>query len=225
MHESEKHSLGDIKLYAVSITKKEEIADEVYILYFKNFFDFTPGQVVAISMKQNEPPRLYSICSSPNKDEIAILFKVNPGGFLTPRLAELKTGDQMMVSAAFGTFYGTEESDYWIAAGTGIAPFVSMQESGLAHNKILIHGGREEESFYFSSLFKSSNGLKYIACSSLMQKADFYKGRLTEYLKNEAIHLHKKFFVCGKSEMVVQVRDILIERGVAYENIIAEIYF
>ena len=225
MHQSDKHSLGDIELFPVSITKKEYLGEDAYVLYFKKTFDFTPGQIIAISMTKDEPPRLYSISSSPKENEIAILFKVNHSGFLTPRLANLNKNDQMMVSKAFGSFYGTKNADYWIAAGTGIAPFISMQKFDLARNKTLIHGGREENSFYFSNLFQNTDGLKYIPCSSIMDMPPFYKGRLTEYLKNEDIDVNKSFFVCGKSEMVVQVRDILINRGVDYDQIIAEIYF
>ena len=225
MHESDKHSLGDIELSPVNITKKDVLGEDAFVLYFKKFSDFHAGQVIAISMLKDEPPRLYSICSSPHEGEIAILFKVNPNGFLTPRLAQLEIGGQMMVSKAFGSFYGSPEADYWIAAGTGIAPFVSMQKLGLANNKTLIHGGRNEASFFFAHLFQNTKGLNYIPCSSVMDKAGYYQGRLTEYIKKEALDTKKKYFVCGSSEMVVQVRDLLISRGVEYENIIAEIYF
>ena len=225
MHEFDKHTLGNIQLFPASITRKDEIGEGVFVIYFKKFFEFTVGQVVAISMLKNEPPRLYSICSSPKEKEVAILFKVNPTGFLTPRLGDVQIGDKIVVSKPFGSFYGNNDPDYWIAAGTGIAPFISMQKFGLAHNKTLIYGGREEESFYYSSLFENTDGLDYIPCSSIMNKEGFYNGRLTEYLKTETIDTSKTYFVCGKSEMVVQVRDILIARGVAYDKIIAEIYF
>jgi ferredoxin-NADP reductase len=183
MHEFDKHSLGDIALYPVFITKKDELGGGAWILYFKKFFSFSSGQVIAISMLKGEPPRLYSICSGPDDDEIAILFKLNPTGFLTPRLVKLDIGDQLWVSQAFGSFYGSKDADCWIAAGTGIAPFVSMHKPG------------------------------------------FYEGRLTEYIIREPIDVHRKYFVCGSSEMVVQVRDLLIGRGVDYDHIIVEIYF
>lgn len=225
MHYADKHSLGEIELFDVKITRIDDFGEGVYVYYFKRFFDFKSGQVVAISLKEDEPPRLYSIASEPNNEEVAILFKVKSDGFLTPRLAQVEIGGNMMVSKPFGAFYGREGADYWIAAGTGIAPFVSMQKSGLAPNKTLIHGGRAENSFYFASLFAHDNAMKYIPCSSTMEKEGFYKGRLTEYLKTENLELDKSFFVCGSSEMVVQVRDILIDRGVDYDKIIAEIYF
>jgi len=225
MHYADKHSLGDIQLYPAKITKIDDFGEGAYVYYFKKFFEFEPGQVVAISLEKYEPPRLYSIASSSKSDEIAILFKVKPEGFLTPRLAEKQIGEEIMVSKAFGAFYGTKDQDYWIAAGTGIAPFISMLKDGLSEGKTLIHGGRAERSFYSAELFQKKEGLKYIPCSSVMEKEGYYSGRLTEYLKNEAIDLKKHFFVCGSSEMVVQVRDILIERGVDYDHIIAEIYF
>ena len=225
MHYADKHTLGEIELFEVEISRIDDLGENAYIYYFKRFFDFKPGQVVAISLKHDEPPRLYSIASSPDSEELAILFKVKPDGFLTPRLAEIKIGGEILVSLPFGAFYGTDNLDYWIAAGTGIAPFVSMLKSGLAPQKTLIHGGRSENSFYYSSLFMKNNELRYIPCSSTMVKEGFYGGRLTEYLKTEELDLEKAFFVCGSSEMVVQVRDILIDRGVAYDKIIAEIYF
>lgn len=225
MHYADKHSLGEIELFEAEVTQIDDLGDNAYVYYFKRFFNFESGQVVALSLQKDEPPRLYSIASEPQNDEVAILFKVKPDGFLTPRLAQVEIGGAILVSQPFGAFYGSKGSDYWIAAGTGIAPFVSMQKNGLAPQKTLIHGGRAENSFYFASLFIKDSSLNYIPCSSTMEKEGFYKGRLTEYLKTEELELDKTFFVCGSSEMVVQVRDILIDRGVDYDKIIAEIYF
>lgn len=225
MHYADKHSLGEIELFNVTISQIDDLGDNAYVYYFKRFFDFKAGQVVAISLKKNDPPRLYSIASAPSSDKIAILFKVKPDGFLTPRLAASEIGEKLMVSQPFGAFYGTENQDYWIAAGTGIAPFVSMLKSGLSPQKTLIHGGRAAHSFFYSDLFFKDKDLIYIPCSSTMDKEGYYKGRLTEYLKTEEIDISRSFFVCGSSEMVVQVRDILIDRGVDYDKIIAEIYF
>lgn len=225
MHPANKHDLGDIQLFSVPVTGIEDLGEETYVFYFRRFFDFKTGQVVAISLDKYEPARLYSICSGEREDQIAILFKVKPDGFLTPRLAKKKVGESILVSKAFGAFYGTEKGDYWIAAGTGIAPFVSMVKSDLAKSKTLIQGGRQEQSFYYSALFESSSDMEYIKCSSVLEIEGYYSGRLTSYLKEAELDLTKDFFVCGSSEMVVQVRDILIDRGVDYDKIIAEIYF
>jgi ferredoxin--NADP+ reductase len=33
------------------------------------------------------------------------------------------------------------------------------------------------------------------------------------------------YYLCGKALMVVEVRDLLISRGIPFENILSEIYF
>ncbi len=225
MHTADKHALGEIQLFPTKITQIENLGNGAYVFYFKRFFNFTTGQVVALSLHKQDPPRLYSIASGEEEEELAILFKVKHDGFLTPRLAKKSRGDTVFISHAFGAFYGTAQSDCWIAAGTGIAPFRSMLKSGLAKNKTLIFGGRTEDSFYFHHEFKDHDGLQYIPCSSVMSKEYFYSGRLTEYLKENDLNTDRNYFVCGSSELVVQVRDILISKGVEYEQIIAEIYF
>jgi ferredoxin--NADP+ reductase len=223
---NKKHDLGDIQFFPVSITRIDDLGNDAYVLYFKRFFEFQTGQVVALTLDEKEAARLYSICSAESEEDIAILYKVNPTGFLTPRLAEKKVGDKILSSKAFGAFHASENDDYWIAAGTGIAPFVSMLKSGFGKHKTLIQGGREEPSFYFSNLFTKDPDLAdYIPCSSVLNQHGFYSGRLTKYLMEADLDVSKSFFVCGSSEMVVQVRDILIDRGVEYEKIIAEIYF
>lgn len=225
MHPADKHDLGNLRFYEVPIIRIDDLSDHTYVFYFKRFFEFKTGQVIAICLHESEPARLYSICSGEQENEIGVLFKVKPDGYLTPRLAEKAVGESLLVSKAFGAFYGSKDHDYWIAAGTGIAPFVSMLKSGLGVHKTLIQGGRHETSFYYSTLFESTENLNYIKCSSVMNKEGFFHGRLTQYLKEAALDIQRNFFVCGSSEMVVQVRDILIDRGVDYDKIIAEIYF
>ncbi len=217
---TEKHQYN-----TTNITKIHRLSEDAFVYYFMKLFSFNPGEVVALTLHEQEPARLYSICSGVNDSELAILFKVKPDGFLTPRLAQKTVGDQVFMSKPFGAFYGTKSSDYWIAAGTGIAPFHSMTKSGLAQNKTLIYGGREPGSFYFHEVFQTIEGLNYIPCSSTLKDDGFYEGRLTSYLKSEPLDIQQNFFLCGSAEMVVQSRDILIDRGVKYENIISEIYF
>lgn len=223
---SDLNKAGKIALFKTSLSRIEEITTDVFILSFPRTEDFRPGQMLAIALNINEAPRLYSIASGNSDKEYRILFNVQSEGFLTPRLADLKVGDSFFVSRPFGSFYGTKDADYWIAAGTGIAPFISMLESGMADNKVLIHGGRAKESFYFANQFKSVLKGNYLQCSSLIDETGIYKGRLTEYLKaKEYIETNRNYFICGSSQLVVDVRDILIEKGVPFNNIIAEIYF
>ena len=53
-----------------------------------------------------------------------------------------------------------------------------------------------------------------------------YFGRLTNWLKEQKeLPLDIKYYLCGNPEMVVEVRDILVSKGISFNNIISEIYF
>lgn len=216
--------MAELKAYIVK--SNDEIAPGVYVLKYKRNFSFVPGQVVAIALNASDNPRMYSIASGMQDDDIWILYDVRPDGMLTPPLSEAKPGDAIFASGPSGNFFGTAKPSTWIASGTGIAPFVSMWRSGLRKDKVLIHGGRFLHSFYFEDEFKNELGENFIRCCSQENAEDIYHGRLTNWLLGqEDLPLNRKYYLCGSAEMVVDTRDILIEKNIPYENILAEIYF
>lgn len=214
------------ELKKVIITSNITISNNVYLLSFKRNFQFKAGQWIAIGLNPTDNPRLYSIASGTDKDEINILYDIKPEGAITPNLANLKKGDTIYISKPAGSFYGNEGKGWWIAAGTGIAPFKAMLESGMAKGKKLLHGGRFLSSFYFEKEFSEALGENYIRCCSKEKGTNIFEGRVTDYLKNFSdLPTNENYYLCGSSEMVVETRDILVDKGVPFGNIIAEIYF
>ena len=205
-----------LKLTKVKIIRQREIAPGVFVLSFIRPWDFTAGQVVGLAGNENDEARLYSIASGELDEEVDILYNINPEGKLTPWMAQLNTADSLWVSEPFGSFKGDVEPAWWIASGTGIAPFVSMFRTGLHKNKKIIHGGRDLHSFYFNEIIEPELKENYIRCCS----------RITQYLKEQtSLPTNEKYYLCGSAEMVVDARDILIEKGIPFNNIISEIYF
>ena len=215
------------ELHKASVLDNVEISPNTFILSFKRTFKFLPGQVLALTTDDKISPRLYSIASGNSDRTIEILYDIKSEGVLTPKLSLLRREDKILYSLPFGEFVDTNLPSHWIAAGTGIAPFVSMAKSGLAANKILIHGARHKQLFYFGSFFKDTLGDSYVqCCSQCDEEGDYFTDRLTSFLKQENdLSVNEKFYLCGSAEMVVDVRDILIEKGVPFNNIISEIYF
>jgi ferredoxin/flavodoxin---NADP+ reductase len=201
------------------------IAPGAFILQFRRTFDFLAGQVVMISTQAESEPRMYSIASGIDQELIDILYTIKPDGILTPQLASLKPGDMIFHSMPYGKFLCDDKPGVWIATGTGIAPFVSMALSGLAVKKMLIYGGRSPDRLYYHDQLHMLLGNKYMACCSREQHEHFFHGRVTDYLQSNTIDTTLPYFLCGSAEMVVDVRDILIARGVPYERIFAEIFF
>jgi ferredoxin/flavodoxin---NADP+ reductase len=209
-----------------SLTGNLEIAQGVHLITFRKPWSFHPGQVVKIALNLNHPPRIYSLCSGNHERETAILFNIKEDGLLTPKLATMIPGEKIWVSEPYGSFKGTAEPAWWIASGTGIAPFYSMFRSGLGENKKLIHGVSYLNQFYFEDELEWALGENYVRCCSRESSCNTFPGRVTDYISTlENLPTGVKYYLCGKAIMVVEMRDLLISKGVPFSQILAEIYF
>ncbi len=210
----------------VTLNFSDQLSEGIFLFGFERDFDFRAGQVIGIALQEEGPRRLYSICSGPQDPEIRILYNVIEEGYLTPRLSDLEAGDTIWITEPRGEFTGTHDPAVWIATGTGIAPFYSMLRSGLADQKVLIHGNRYLEQFHFYDEFSSVLGNNYIRCCSAEEDDQVFHGRVTGYLGLEpSLNPRLKYYICGSAEMVVDTRDLLIEKGIPFDHIISEIYF
>lgn len=214
------------ELKLVRITGNVEISPNVYVISWKREVNFIPGQVIKIAANLQEPPRIYSICSGNREEELSVLFKVKPGGILTPRLAQLKPDEEIFVSNPYGSFSCDEAPATWISTGTGIAPFYSMIRSGKLQNKKLIHGVSHANQFYFEDFLEKELGDRYVRCCSREKAGVHFHGRVTDYLLGlKDLPKGDKYYLCGQALMVVEVRDLLIQKGVPFDQIYAEIFF
>jgi len=226
MPKSEEYKNPKSELFEVTLTGNQEISPGVHLISWKRTHDFQPGQVVKITVDLAITPRIYSICSGNDDSEISVLFNVKEDGLLTPKLASMIPGMKIWTCKPYGSFKDGKKPAWWIATGTGIAPFYSMFRSGISENKTLIHGARQLNQFYFEDELEWAMGDRYIRCCSQEQSCNVYPGRVTKYLEEfNELPVDINYYLCGKALMVVEVRDLLISRGVPYQNILAEIYF
>lgn len=211
----------------VNVIKNQKLTKNVYTASLDYQPDFIPGQIIELTEDPDLPTRMYSIASAPGHKSVDILYDLQELGRLTPVLAGMRSGDSLYAGKPSGAFTcGSDEKAWFIAAGTGIAPFASMILSGNTNNKILIHSGRTPDSFFYQDKFIKKLGDNYVRCCTGEGGKGLYHGRITSYIKEQK-ELPKdcKYYLCGSSEMVVQTRDILVERGIAFDNILSEIYF
>jgi ferredoxin--NADP+ reductase len=218
------HLFKNHDLQTVKIHEKKQIAQDVYCVSIDKLGEFEPGEVIPLIHDTELVPRLYSLAGSGKYWEI--LFNVVQGGALTHWLADAEVGTEIYAGRPSGSFRDPGvEGSYWIANGTGIAPFRAMIKSGLSGSRTLIFGARTKEHLYYHSEFVASENIRYIPCLSQDTLEHAHSGRLTEYLKTAEIDTAGEFALCGSTGMVTEVRDILIEKGVNYSRIRSEIYF
>jgi ferredoxin/flavodoxin---NADP+ reductase len=226
MPKAEEYKNPKIELSEVMIIGNQEISPGVHLISWNREHSFFPGQVVKIAADREMAPRIYSICSGNDEPEIRVLFNIKEDGLLTPWLAAVIPGMKILASKPYGSFKDGKKLAWWIATGTGIAPFYSMFRSGISQNKTLIHGARQLDQFYFEDELEWAMGGRYIRCCSNEESCNVFPGRVTKYLEElSELPTNINYYLCGKALMVVEVRDLLISRGVPYQNILAEIYF
>lgn len=226
MAKAEEYTNPQFDLKEVVLTGNVEISPGVHLISWKRSGKFIPGQVVKITADPAVPPRIYSVCSGSDEVDIRVLFNIKEDGLLTPKLAGMVPGMKIWATKPYGSFRDNKKPAWWIATGTGIAPFYSMFRSGISENKTLIHGVRFLNQFYFEDELEWAMGNRYVRCCSREQACNVYPGRVTKYLEEiRDLPTHINYYLCGKALMVVEVRDLLISRGVPYENILSEIYF
>ena len=210
----EKHKVLDIR----------PLSDAAYVLKFeKNDLEFTPGQHIYVGIPGDED-RPYSVYNGPKENAVEILVKEVEKGNVSKKLKQVQAGLFVAVDDAQG-FFSIEdhlsEKLYFVATGTGIAPFHSFVKSYPEIDYTLIHGVARAEEAYDRNDYEKS---RYVLCTSRDAGGDF-EGRVTNYLADLKVEKDAYFFLCGNSAMVDEVYDILLEKGLPREQIRTEIYF
>lgn len=213
----------------------------------KSAYKFIAGQYVnlKLTLDGEEIRRAYSICSSPNSDELRIAIKsVKNGHFSKFANNNLKVGDILEVGQPEGRFTFEPSLDRQknyaaFAAGSGITPIMSIIQSVLESEPkstfVLVYGNKTQEETIFHQQLHDLH-LKYVArffvhyvYSQARVDGELF-GRIDKSAVNFVLNnKHKekefdKFYLCGPEEMINLVSTVLKEHNVADKDIKFELF-
>ncbi len=211
------------------LIRREEIVENILILELepkdKDPLRFRPAQFVNLGLQKDGKlvRRPYSIASSPDSRTLEFCIKL-VGGEFTSLLKEQKPGAEFMVDGPFGpAFYDESKHFVLIAGGVGIVPMVSIlryraaREGGQA---ILFYSARSLSQMpYFQELEELSKKEGIKAVFSLTRETPpgwkYHSGRFGDQTLKMEISTPKEFnyFVCGKKEMVEEMKKLLTSLG------------
>jgi len=213
--------------FLTTVIDKRTINSEILIIRLeRKDFQFKAGQYLVLSFPNEKESREYSIYSGENDNYIDILFKTVPAGNFSKRLGELVKDDKMEVDGPFGFFVMkpeevTEKRHVFIATGTGISPFSSYVNTYPNLNYKLFHGiGLMNEQIEPDN-YKTE---KIIYCVS-REKTQHFNGRVTDYINLNNIDIEAIYHLCGNSQMINDVTEILEEKGINLTNIRTEAFY
>jgi ring-1,2-phenylacetyl-CoA epoxidase subunit PaaE len=211
-------------------------------------YQFTQGQHVALISDEvgDDVRRNYSICCSPNSGILRVAVKRLPGGaFSTWAHTKLKPGDTLRVLPPTGRFFTpldpiAAKGYAAIAAGSGITPMMAIITATLEVEPqstfTLIYGNRNTDSIMFlEELADLKNAYPdrfrvFHVLSREPQEVELFSGRidgekmrqfLTTIVPAESID---EWFLCGPSTMTEEVREALLDHGVAPSHIHRELF-
>jgi ferredoxin-NADP reductase len=193
-------------------------------------FDFIPGQGVNVSI--NDPEwknelRPFTFTNQKEAKNLEFIIKIyanNKG--VTNRLAGVNAGDELILHDVFGAIH-FEKPGVFIAAGTGITPFLAIFRDLYKQNKL--RGNR--------LIFVNKTSIDIIAGQELqnMFKKDFinvytregvigFNGKRIDrnFLIENIVDFSQHFYVCGPSDFVETVVANLKSLGAKSDSLIFE---
>jgi ring-1,2-phenylacetyl-CoA epoxidase subunit PaaE len=212
-------------------------------------FRFAPGQFLTFRVDgaDGKPvDRSYSICSTPDDGELRVVVKRLEGGVFGERANSAMTvGDILDTLPPLGRFTvpldPAHRKDYLaIASGSGISPLMSLLRSILATEPesrvTLLYGNRGPSTTIFREALSELKD-RYLTRLSVVhvfsregQEIELLNGRITaDKLRTLADRLvdlssYDEVFVCGPEPMTLQLRQALIDLGVAADHVHLELY-
>jgi ring-1,2-phenylacetyl-CoA epoxidase subunit PaaE len=237
-------------LVVKEITKETEKA--VSILFevpeeLKAYYAFIPGQYITIRITLNgkEIRRSYSICSTPESNELRVAVKeVDNGLFSNYATKKLQVGTSLEVAPPEGKFIlqtATSHQRNYVAfaAGSGITPVMSMIKSVLEkelHSSfVLVYGNKSGDDTIFKSEIDTLQSkypkrffVQYIFSKKIMDHSLF--GRIDKSVVNLIVKNKFKntdfngYYLCGPENMIDVVSATLKENGVSAGKIHFELF-
>lgn len=216
---------GFIFPYRAKVLHKQEINHNVIRFHIQKpyGYTFTPGQAIDLSIDQpgyELEVASFTITNTKESPFLELYIKINPNkDSLTNGLASLDNGAILQISEPWDT-YKYKGSGVFIAAGSGITPFISILDEQVSSGSVLkdhslIYANKRKEDILFKSEIKRLFGKNYIHILSASKARNMAFGRIDFlYLKEQIKNLNQYFYICGPIRFEEDIRKYLIQLGV-----------
>ena len=228
---SHETNMDEAKHVRGTLVSKVQLADQVYEVVIGLGTEaqaprFAAGQFAIISVAPGVE-REYSIASLPNNPaSLTLCVGTKPNGPGSKFFVGLNVGDPVDLALPYGVFTvkPTKKPILFVATGSGVAPFKSMVPdllaSGFAEDVRLLFGVRSEPDLFYRNFFESlaERYINFAFTPTLSQASDSWegiRGRVTAHLEEHGgEYLNHDVYICGSKPMIMDVRKLLISKGV-----------
>lgn len=199
---------------------------------------YEAGQFVRIGLADGDEvvARPYSLVNTPEETLLEVYFNIVEEGPLSPRLFELKAGDDVLVAdnpSGFLTVSEIPQCDHlWmIATGTGIGPFLAILKSEVAWQKfdkiVLCYSVSYAEELAYQNVIEQvamaqAEKFRYVPIVTRETFASGLGHRIPTLMQDASLEQHtglninaenSHVMMCGSSNMITDVSAELVARG------------
>jgi CDP-4-dehydro-6-deoxyglucose reductase len=228
----------NLKNYETKLIDRIDLTKDVYSIFLKkpNNFQFQPGQYIQFLIPQGEDftPKSFSIVSSPEDDQLEFCIKKYPEGVASTFLYQKDLNTKIKFRGPLGNFTPKDNTKAYnfIATGVGLAPIMGLIEHLLMYQDYtkainLLFGHRYKENLFWldrlKKLSKNYENFNYrITLSQPKENWGSLDGRVTKHL--DIFPTEGEFYICGNRDMVQDVNQKLIDKGINSNKINFEIF-
>ncbi len=218
--------------HIVKVLKTEMVTHNVkrFTLEKPKNYSFISGQATDVSinkpgLKDELRPFTFTCLNTDPYLEFTIkIYKSHHG--ITASLLDVNSGDELILHDVFGAI-NYKGPGLFIAGGAGITPFISILRQLKYDDKlignILLFANRTEDDIIIKDELDEMLGENHIDILSKpkspgKQSTRINKELLKQFIKSQAQY----YYICGPDEFVTELKNALIELGVANEKIVIE---
>ncbi|CBJ83396.1 ferredoxin-NADP reductase [Xenorhabdus bovienii str. Jollieti] len=198
---------------------------------------FTAGQFakLALEIEGERIQRAYSYVNSPDDNSLEFYLVTVPEGKLSPRLAELKNGEELLVTEQAAGFFVLDEipdcQTLWmLSTGTAIGPYLSILQQGenleRFENIVLVHAVRLEQDLSYLPMMqqlekKFQGKLRIQTIVSREKCPDSLMGRIPALIESGELEAavglpmqaeNSHIMLCGNPQMAKDTQQLLKEQ-------------
>ena len=216
------------KLQPYQVSSLKQVAYNIWELTIHSqnpstYPSYQAGQFTWLKLKSPAPlyENPFSISSAPTPSSNTLSFLIKDLGDFTHQVTELKTGDLIYISSAYGNFGQANNDDsplVMIAGGVGIAPMISLLREMIATQRTvvraihLIYGNRIESQIIDLSTMVDLKAFKNLTITPIISEPtsdwEGLVGVLDQITLKKALEKTNsfsgstKYLVCGAAEMI-----------------------
>ena len=193
-------------------------------------YNYTPGQATDVAIKLDNwdtefrPFTFTSLTNDKNLQFMVKIYRDHEG--VTKTLEKINNGDELIIQEPFGTLQYKGKGTF-IAAGTGITPFLAIFRDLYKQNKLfgnrLIYTNKTSKDVIADEELKKMFKNEYLKVFTRENIVGFKERRIDRnLLMDHIIDFNQHFYVCGPSDFVKNVSAILIELGADADTLVIE---